>query len=245
MGRTGYFLTAGLAIVILALVGVGIWFKSDTDASITELEDDLQASEASAAELREELDTAEARLADLESQVSELEADLSEASTDLTEAESELVDNNDAVSDFFAFALRSQGVEEEAAACISETMVETSGASILMNGLVDAAVDPSGGTGSVLGMGADLLLAMEPCGVVPQDMFGSFDSPNDYGDDAGLDALYEACELGTGSACDQLYYSSPFGSEYERFGATCGDRFTLAAAPDFCQGEIQAFNRRP
>jgi len=53
--------------------------------------------------------------------------------------------------------------------------------------------------------------------------FGEFDSDvNTYGDDATLDALWDACEQGDGQACDDLYFQSPLGSEYESFGDTCG-----------------------
>ncbi|MCV2393924.1 hypothetical protein OEB99_06365 [Actinotalea sp. M2MS4P-6] len=50
--------------------------------------------------------------------------------------------------------------------------------------------------------------------------FGS-DAP---GDDPSLDALWYACDGGDMAACDQLYNDSPFGSEYETFGDTCGGR---------------------
>jgi hypothetical protein len=45
-----------------------------------------------------------------------------------------------------------------------------------------------------------------------------------YGDDPALDALYDECEAGDFQACDDLYMDSPFGSEYEDFGDTCGER---------------------
>jgi hypothetical protein len=47
--------------------------------------------------------------------------------------------------------------------------------------------------------------------------------PMRYGDDPELDALWDACEGGDLDACDRLYWSSPIGSEYEEFGASCGD----------------------
>ena len=55
------------------------------------------------------------------------------------------------------------------------------------------------------------------------DDFGQSDGPQAYGDDAELDVLY-ACADGDGQACDDLYYQSPFGSDYEEFGNTCGGR---------------------
>lgn len=43
-----------------------------------------------------------------------------------------------------------------------------------------------------------------------------------YGDDPFLDGLWDQCEAGDMVACDDLYYESPFGSEYEDFGWECG-----------------------
>ena len=48
--------------------------------------------------------------------------------------------------------------------------------------------------------------------------------PFAYGDDAALDALWDSCEAGDMQACDDLYFESPVGSEYESFGDTCGNR---------------------
>ena len=53
------------------------------------------------------------------------------------------------------------------------------------------------------------------------------DGPYTYGDDPTLDALWDACEAGSGTACDDLYFDSEFGSEYEAFGFTCGNRMEL------------------
>ena len=51
-----------------------------------------------------------------------------------------------------------------------------------------------------------------------------------YGDDPYLDGLWDACDQGDMVACDDLYDESPFGSGYEEFGASCGDR-TKSEAP--------------
>ncbi|MFB9953653.1 DUF4190 domain-containing protein [Cellulomonas denverensis] len=50
------------------------------------------------------------------------------------------------------------------------------------------------------------------------------EDPDTYGDDPELDALWDSCAAGDMGACDDLYYESPFGSEYENFGDTCGNR---------------------
>jgi hypothetical protein len=45
-----------------------------------------------------------------------------------------------------------------------------------------------------------------------------------YGDDPELDLLWDQCEAGQMSSCSDLYYGSPWGSDYEEFGETCGQR---------------------
>jgi hypothetical protein len=45
-----------------------------------------------------------------------------------------------------------------------------------------------------------------------------------YGDDPGLDRLWDECAAGNGKACDDLYQAAPVDSEYETFGYTCGNR---------------------
>lgn len=49
-------------------------------------------------------------------------------------------------------------------------------------------------------------------------------SPGQYGSDTRLDTLWDRCEVGDFPACDELYATSPEGSDYERFGETCGAR---------------------
>ncbi|MEO1062237.1 MAG: hypothetical protein AAFZ07_12525 [Actinomycetota bacterium] len=53
---------------------------------------------------------------------------------------------------------------------------------------------------------------------------GGTDIVDGYGDDPVLDALWDACDAGSFSDCDALYYQSPFDSSYEAFGASCGGR---------------------
>ena len=54
------------------------------------------------------------------------------------------------------------------------------------------------------------------------DLFGS--GASSYGDDPELDVLWDACEAGDDVACDDLYWESPLGSEYESFGLSCAGR---------------------
>ncbi len=62
------------------------------------------------------------------------------------------------------------------------------------------------------------------CGGTQEERYGqcTFSDADTYGDDADLDALWDACAVGVLEACDELYITSPFGSEYEAYGSTCG-----------------------
>ena len=61
-------------------------------------------------------------------------------------------------------------------------------------------------------------------GVIALVVTGLVSSPDNYGDDARLDRMWDACAAGDMAACDSLYEESPAFSEYEEFGRTCGDR---------------------
>lgn len=59
-----------------------------------------------------------------------------------------------------------------------------------------------------------------------------------YGDNEYFDKLWEQCADADGTACDKLYWNAPDGSEYEKFGGTCGDRFTPQDRPFKCSAEL-------
>jgi Protein of unknown function (DUF2510) len=50
------------------------------------------------------------------------------------------------------------------------------------------------------------------------------EDPDTYGDDAELDVLWDGCAGGDMAACDDLFWSSSIGSDYESFAKTCGGR---------------------
>src|SRR5665648_812338 len=52
------------------------------------------------------------------------------------------------------------------------------------------------------------------------DITNNLGQGDNYGDDATLDALWDACAAEDWASCDQLYFDSPLGSEYEAFGDT-------------------------
>jgi hypothetical protein len=43
------------------------------------------------------------------------------------------------------------------------------------------------------------------------------DIPMVYGDDPYFDRLWDECEAGDSDACDELYWESPIGSDYEQY----------------------------
>jgi len=53
---------------------------------------------------------------------------------------------------------------------------------------------------------------------------GGSSSDGSYGSDSYLDSLWDNCSAGDFNACDDLFFDSPAGSEYEEFGDTCGYR---------------------
>jgi hypothetical protein len=62
------------------------------------------------------------------------------------------------------------------------------------------------------------------------DSDDAFASAGSFGDDPEMDALWTSCEEGDMEACDDLYQATPFGSEYEEFGGTCGNRESMDGA---------------
>lgn len=69
----------------------------------------------------------------------------------------------------------------------------------------------------------------EPAGYCV-DIYASETSPaitpggDGYGTDPGLDALWDDCEAGDYSACDDLFFAAEYGTEYSDFGDSCGYR---------------------
>ncbi|MGH9186904.1 MAG: hypothetical protein ACRD0U_13975, partial [Acidimicrobiales bacterium] len=53
--------------------------------------------------------------------------------------------------------------------------------------------------------------------------------PTGLGDDPELQPLAESCFAGDMTACDDLYFDSEPGSDYEQYGATCGGRADITS----------------
>ena len=61
-----------------------------------------------------------------------------------------------------------------------------------------------------------------PLDRLPDDPDSWASNADTYGDDPALDALWDQCEAGDLTACDDLWWLSPPDSEYEAFADTCG-----------------------
>lgn len=83
--------------------------------------------------------------------------------------------------------------------------------------------------GGVIGVAA-VAFTLVACGAdgpdppTPTTDRPTVEDPWTYGDSEALDVLWEACASDDASACDELYEQSPEGSDYQRFGDTCGGR---------------------
>lgn len=186
--------------------------------------------------------------------------DTTEATTETTEAASDTTDTTeggtdtteaaggdvpDALVDGFVqgFLQSAPGIAEEDARCFAERFL--AGFEGDLAGLAD---DPEAAFSDPAAI-ADLFDVFAECGIDIADLAGAGgfpglgevpgtggDQPSTYGDDPQLDALWDACEAGDGQACDDLYFQSPIGSEYERFGDTCGGRFEAGTV--LCANEL-------
>src|SRR5665648_743622 len=65
------------------------------------------------------------------------------------------------------------------------------------------------------------------------DITNNLGQGDNYGDNATLDALWDACAAEDWQACDDLYMQSDVGSGYEAYGDTCGNKYA-AGTTDFC-----------
>ena len=115
---------------------------------------------------------------------------------------------------------RVTGVITEFAAGDGRQLVGLSYTYAFLGSHVDAIIaEPSPMTADCEGIGSPAL----PDGW-EGDAVGPDPDASDYGDDPGLDALWDACEAGDMLACDDLYRYSAVGSRYEAYGDSCGDR---------------------
>jgi hypothetical protein len=151
-----------------------------------------------------------------------------------TTAGSQLIDSDSVLVQGAVDEMVTAGIERDAAECYVTRMLAEFGVEEVLN------ADPSPETEArmlelieVCGIDLEGVTGIDPT-VVPDDFReiaqprDQVDGPYTYGDDATLDGFWDACEAGSGDACDELYFGSPFGSEYEAYGYTCGNRPEVA-----------------
>lgn len=83
---------------------------------------------------------------------------------------------------------------------------------------------------------------LDNCDQIVENVTPSSDDPSEYGDDGDFDDLWDECEEGNWDACDDLFMESPFGSEYEAFGSTCGERIDTQEFCDDIAGDLEGLD---
>lgn len=230
------------AIVVLSVMVVSTSNdKDDAEQALAATQADLDAAEADLAESEAALNASKAALDKAEADLSDTAAQL--AATDAARAEAdathdryqEQLDQYAAAStDFLAASMAAGiGLEQDQARCLAEAIVDSLGAEALSL-IVSAAIEG----GDATELDDAMTDAADGCGVSDD----AFDQPLNseafaYGDDPELDALYDNCAGGDGTACDDLYVKSAPGTEYEQFAGTCGNRFEYSDTEP-CLGRI-------
>ncbi|MBD8062132.1 hypothetical protein [Oceanitalea stevensii] len=92
-------------------------------------------------------------------------------------------------------------------------------------------------TGLIVAVVVFAVLAFAGLALVVAALVGLVGGGRAYGEDPGLDRLWDACTAGDALACDNLYLESPVGSEYEEYGDTCGERFP-PGEQQWCRGRM-------
>ena len=229
-GARPTLLIAALAVTSLALLGAAVLFvaasgaRSDAEDERDELATSLDAATAeldaaseTTADLRAQIDRADTLAEEQQDAIDELDATIEDLRGEADDGE-ELAE---AVVGFFAVVFGVEGVVDEAnAECVARALIGQSDPVRFLDRYSSLVRDAS--ERDFVAFGLDIADAADTCGAVfTSDEFLAGDI---YGDNAELDALWDECADGSPVSCDSLYISSAIGSEYERFGGTCGDR---------------------
>lgn len=225
-------------VAVAAIAGLGFVLFSvlqgRTDAEtalavsqerISGLEGDLGDARAEATRFKAQRDGANTQLAD-----ARVRADKAEARAGIAdELEQGVIDLMGA-----SFALVvSTGPAD--AACMAESLIGQIGAVAMLERVVETFSNPF----AAQALAPETEIAADDCGVTLGGGSPALEVGQTYGDNPTLDALWDQCAAADGAACDTLYSISEVGSDYERFGGTCGDRFaTIFDAPLLCEGEV-------
>lgn len=221
VGVIGAAAIAGLAVFL----SMTLSDKSDVEADLAQAEQAAEESEDQLELVRSQLDAANSQAADARDRADRAETRASELeprAADADRMEALLIEFFQAASVFAA------GASESEAQCVMESMVAQVGTIGMLEGVVAVITNPFLGDP----LADELEIAQDECGVAPPP---GLEPGETYGDNPTLDVLWDACSDGDGAACDTLYQISEIGSEYERFGGTCGDRYaTVFDAPLYC-----------
>lgn len=229
-GRSWTAIVVG-ALAAAAIAGLAVFLsltlsaKSDVEADLAQAEEAAEEAEDELELVRSQLTAANAQAADARSRADEAEAKVGELEPRAADADQ----MEGLVLEFFqAASLFAAGSTQEEARCVLDSMVSQVGTMGLLEGIVSVINNPFLGDP----LADESEIAMEECGV---QQAPDLEAGHTYGDNPTLDALWDACADGDGAACDTLYQISEIGSEYERFGGTCGDRYaTIFDAPLYC-----------
>ncbi len=202
----------------------------DRDRARAELDEVQSRLDAETQRLSAAEETAEAQASVLRAS----EANADRLAEELAGRQESLDTYRDATLELLTIAFsEGSGVEPAGAECIAIAFIDEQ-EGVALQGIVDAA-----NGGSSLGpLGRDLDRYESECGVDLEEAVAGATAGQAYGDDPVVDGVWDACASGNGQACDDLYLDSATGSEYERFGLACGDRFIAAEAPDLCADAI-------
>lgn len=232
-----------IAVAAVAVIVVFMGQKADLEADLEEAQRQATEFEAGKAQAEEDRNRVQSQLGAANSRANDAVQRAADAESRAEEAESraegaasraELADAlEDGVIELmgasFSFAA---GISEEDGRCVAESLVSQVGSVAVMRAVVQSLTNPFAGEQ----LEEEAEIAAEECGV---DIGPGIEAGDTYGDNPTLDVLWDACADGDGAACDRLYEISELGSDYERFGGTCGDRYaTIFDAPLRCEGEI-------
>jgi hypothetical protein len=238
---TGGVLVVALIGALLFLYGQATGDENDAQEALAlirgELDDvngRLTASEMAASELDDEVSDLNDQLSERDADLDGLEADMDRVEADLALAEADRDMANEAVRRFLATSIElGIGVDQEDGVCMAEALLESGGMEVVGLLLDLSASTLDNGTADAAALDLAFLRAQDECGVslARAPGFG-------YGDNPVLDAMQDRCEAGDGAGCDELYFASTVGTDYEAFGATCGGRFEPDLVPPFRFGNI-------
>jgi hypothetical protein len=200
------------------------------------LSEQLTERESSLDDVLDELADTESRLAESDAKGAELARQLSASGAELAQAKQDLAaagDNSQAFAEFAAeAAYQMLGVGPRDSRCLAQGLVgddddDARDAFWRLVSYSAPALDSSDPPEVLVELFSD-------CGLDVADYMMVVLAGNAYGDNPELDALYDGCAAGDGDACDELYFNSEVGSEYEAFGMTCGERFEDDANAGAC-----------